>query len=70
MPFDNFYYPFIGEESKIRIFDLAAGSQITELRDHTSTISKIAWNKDGTKFGSCCTDGTVRIWNINSTSLQ
>lgn len=56
-----------GEESKIRIFDLAAGSQLCELKDHTAPVSAIEWSPFGNKLASTCSDGTVRVYSVNKT---
>lgn len=62
---DGKFLAAAGEESKIRIFDLAAGSQLTELKDHTSTVNSIAWNASGSKVASCSADGSLRVYTIN-----
>lgn len=57
-----------GEESKIRIFDLAAGAQLNELKDHTATVNSIAWSKGGRHLASACRDGTLRVWDVKKLS--
>lgn len=54
-----------GEESKVRIFDLAAGTQICELKNHTATVMSLAWSKTGHQIASGSRDGLLRLWNIN-----
>lgn len=61
---DGKYLAAGGEENKVRIFDLAAGSQINELKDHTSPVNHIIWNSSSNKIASCCLDGSVQIWDI------
>lgn len=53
-----------GEETKIRIFDLGAGSQLAELRDHTAAVTSIVWSTDGQRLVSGCADGTVRTFAV------
>lgn len=53
-----------GEESKIRIFDLAAGSQLNELKDHTATVTSIVWSTNGRHLASGCRDGSLRVWDV------
>lgn len=60
----------LGEESKIRIFDLAGGSQLSELKDHSAPVTNLVWNSNGTKLASCCVDGSVRIFNVNKCGTQ
>lgn len=57
----------VGEESKIRIFDLAAGSQLCELKEHSTPVLDIEWSPHGNKLASTCSDGTVRVFNVNKT---
>lgn len=59
-----------GEETKIRIFDLAAGSQIMELKDHSAPITSLTWNVNGARIASCCADGTIRVFNVQKNSSQ
>lgn len=59
-----------GEETKIRIFDLAGGSQLAELRDHSAYVSSMAWNSSSTKFASCCVDGSVRVWDVSKMTAR
>ena len=67
---DGKYLAAAGEESKVRIFDLAAGSQLLELKDHTAPVTDIVWNDSGRFLASGCTDGTVRIWDILKTGSR
>lgn len=60
----------LGEETKIRIFDLAAGSQLSELKDHTSPVTNLVWNSNSTKLASCCMDGSIRVFNVSKCSAQ
>lgn len=62
---DGRYLAAGGEESKIRIFDLAAGSQLNELKDHSADVNNIVWNSSSSKLGSCCADGSVRVYSVN-----
>lgn len=62
---DGRYLAAGGEESKIRIFDLAAGSQLNELKDHSADVNSIVWNSSSSKLASCCADGSVRVFSVN-----
>lgn len=59
-----------GEESKIRIFDLAAGSQLNELKDHTATVTNIVWSSNGRYIASGSRDGSLRIWDVKKLSAM
>lgn len=58
------YLAAAGEESKVRVFDLAAGSQIYELKDNSADVNNIIWNSSSSKIASCCSDGSVRIYSV------
>lgn len=53
-----------GEETKIRIFDLAAGSQLTELKEHVTSVTSIAWSMSGNLIAYACQDGSMRLWDV------
>jgi len=38
---------FIGEDRKIRLWDLASGDLIKEMRGHTDTVKCLEFNQDG-----------------------
>lgn len=65
---DGKYLAAGGEEPTVRIFDLAAGSQINEFKDHSANINSIVWNSNSTKLASCCADGTIRVFTINKSA--
>lgn len=54
-----------GEEDKVRIFDLAAGAQVNELKDQTASVMSLAWSKNGQQIASGCRNGLLSLWNIN-----
>lgn len=58
-----------GEETKLRIFDIAACSQLNELKD--CPASAIAWSSNGQYLVSACHDSSLRILDVkklNSTT--
>lgn len=57
-----------GEECKIRIFDITSGSQLTEIKDHTSCIACLAWSPNNKQLASGCRDGSFRLWDIKKMS--
>lgn len=65
---DGRYLAAAGEETKIRIFDLAAGSQVNELKDHSADVNSIEWNSNSSKLASCCADGSIRVYSVNKTT--
>lgn len=59
-----------GEETKIRVFDLAAGQQLIDLKNHTASVKSLCWSSNSKKLMSGCSDGSFYIWNINNLSLR
>lgn len=57
-----------GEETKVRIFDLAAGAQLAELKDHTASVSSLSWNAHNQHLATACSDGSLRLWDIKKLS--
>lgn len=64
---DGKYLAAAGDETTVRIFDLAGGMQLTELNNHSATINSISWNSNSNKVASCCADGTMRVFTVTST---
>jgi transcription initiation factor TFIID subunit 5 len=63
---DGKFLAAAGEETKIRVFDLAAGSQVGEFRSHTAIVRNLVWRPDGKQLVSCCVDGTIRVWDTTT----
>lgn len=58
---------FLGDEAKIRIFDLAAGQQLMDLKkNHTAPTKHLSWSTNSRKLLSACTDGAFFVWNVNT----
>lgn len=53
-----------GEDRRIRLWDLSAGSMIKELRGHTDTVYSLAFSADGTLLVSGGLDSSVRVWDF------
>jgi WD40 repeat protein/serine/threonine protein kinase len=51
-------------ETNIRLWDVATGKQIGELKGHSSWVSPIVFWPDGKKMASGSGDQTIRIWDI------
>jgi WD40 repeat protein len=62
--FYSFYQ--LGDESKIRIFDLATGQQLLDLKNHTASVKSLSWSMNSKKLLSGCSDGSFYVWNINN----
>lgn len=59
-----------GEETKIRIFDLAAGSQLTEIKEHTSVVTSMTWCPTGKTLATSTRDGSFRVWDVSKLGVN
>ena len=48
----------------IRIWDVAAGKEVHQLKGHQGTVKALAFSPDGTLLASVGTDGTCRNWDV------
>ena len=55
-----------GEDRKVRLWDLAGGGQLTELRGHTSDLVTLTWCHDSRHLVSGASDGCVRVWDTGT----
>lgn len=55
-----------GEDKRVRVWDLAAGAMLLELKGHTHTVLGLSWSRDSECVASCGLDGAVRVWNVRS----
>jgi WD40 repeat protein len=56
----------LGEDKRVRVWDLAAGTMLVELKGHTRTVLGLSWSRDSECVASCGLDGAVRVWNVRS----
>jgi WD40 repeat protein len=49
-------------DGTIRLWDVAAGEEVAELRGHGGYVHALAFSPDGTRLVSGAGDSTVRLW--------
>lgn len=58
----------LGEDKRVRVWDLAAGMMFVELKGHADAVVGLSWSRDSECLASCGLDSTVRVWNIRAHS--
>ena len=56
----------LGDDRRVRVWDLAASSVLADFRGHTQPVTAIDWSKDGNTLASSSMDGSVLVWNVGS----
>ena len=54
------------EQSTIKIWDAATGSQLATLRGHNSRVSSLSFSADGSRLASGSWDGTAKVWDVGA----
>jgi WD40 repeat protein len=67
---DGCWIASAGEDTTVRLWDLAAGKLLHTLRGHTSLVSSLAYSPDGRRLVSGSRDHTVRVWDLTRLKLK
>lgn len=60
------YLVSAGEDQRLRLWDLAAGGLLKELRGHTGAITSLTFSPDSALIASCAMDNSVRVWDVRN----
>jgi WD40 repeat protein/tetratricopeptide (TPR) repeat protein/tRNA A-37 threonylcarbamoyl transferase component Bud32 len=52
---------------EVKVWDAQTGREVLTLRGHTSFVTSVCFNPDGTRLASACyVDGTVKVWDAQT----
>ncbi len=50
----------------VRLWDVAVGKKLADLKDHSDAVYGLAWSPDGAYLATAAADRTVKIWHVAS----
>src|SRR5437763_14725675 len=51
-------------DNTVRVWDVAQGTTIKELKGHSCYVYSVNFSPDGKTLVSCSVDNTVRVWDV------
>src|SRR5205823_835665 len=57
-------------DNTIRLWDVATGQEVAELRGHAAYVHAVAFSPDGTRLVSGSGDFTVRLWDAVAPAVR
>ena len=67
---DGAYVAMWSHDHVIRLYDIAAGREIGQLRGHQEEISSVEFSPDSSRLLSASYDRTMRLWNLETRTVQ
>lgn len=55
-----------GDDRAIKIYDVGAGRQLSQLIGHTGNINMVVWDPNGKRLASSAEDETIRVWDTST----
>jgi WD40 repeat protein len=59
-----------GEDRRVKVWDIAAGRVLRELKGHTAAVTGLAWGADSRLLLSSGREGAVRAWDAGAEEGQ
>lgn len=59
------YLAASGQDRKVTIYDLIGGKEYHKLLGNSSEATNIIWHPSGNGLATCCSDGSIRVFDFN-----
>jgi WD40 repeat protein len=52
----------------VRVWDVDRGEEVRALKGHTTPVTGVSFSHDGQRLASASIDGTVKLWDVSSST--
>src|SRR5262249_13533297 len=66
IPSDGSWALSSGYDNTVRLWDVASGKELRQLRGHKGLVHGLAFSTDGRRAATAGADNTVRLWDVAS----